>query len=198
MTPWLRIMALGPVALSLAACSSGSIASALGMGKRAPDEFAVVRQQPLVIPPDFQLRPPGPGEATASASSSGDRVRANLTGQPVQPQAQQPSPSVAGGAATSAGTSALLARTGGSGLGTEVLPAAVQEAEAGAEVEESLFSRLLEAEPSEPQDATVDASAAAERLSTNPADGQPATAGEAPTVLRRDQTPLGELVEKDS
>lgn len=41
----------------LAACGSGSIAD-----RERPDEFAVGRAQPLVIPPDFTLVPPRPGE----------------------------------------------------------------------------------------------------------------------------------------
>ena len=40
----------------LAGCGS----SLLGDRKR-PDEFAVARQAPLVIPPDFSMRPPQPG-----------------------------------------------------------------------------------------------------------------------------------------
>lgn len=196
MTLWLRIAALGPVALSLAACSGGSVASSLGMGKRSPDEFAVVRQQPLVIPPDFQLRPPGPGEATTAAGSAADRARANLTGQPLQPQPERPAAGVASSGAASEGTSALLARTNRAGTDPEIRRAATQETQPGAEVDESLVDRLLEWEQPEPQDVTQDAAADAERPSTNPIDGQSATADDAPTVVRRDQTPLGELVER--
>jgi hypothetical protein len=38
-----------------------SLSSAFGLKRTAPDEFAVVTQAPLVIPPDFQMRPPVPG-----------------------------------------------------------------------------------------------------------------------------------------
>jgi len=42
----------------LAACGNGG-----GLFNRArPDEFAVQRQAPLVVPPDFALTPPQPGE----------------------------------------------------------------------------------------------------------------------------------------
>lgn len=34
----------------------------MGFSREGPDEFAVVTHQPLVIPPDFRLRPPRPGE----------------------------------------------------------------------------------------------------------------------------------------
>ena len=35
--------------------------------RRGPDEFAVARNAPLVVPPDFALTPPRPGEADARA-----------------------------------------------------------------------------------------------------------------------------------
>ena len=40
---------------SLSACNRG------GLDRNRPDEFAVARQAPLVIPPDFSLVPPQPG-----------------------------------------------------------------------------------------------------------------------------------------
>lgn len=43
------------LAASLSACSKG------GYNRERPDEFAVARQAPLVIPPDFSLVPPAPG-----------------------------------------------------------------------------------------------------------------------------------------
>ena len=44
----------------LAGCQSTS--RALGMSKVTPDEFRVVTKAPLILPPDFSLRPPSPGE----------------------------------------------------------------------------------------------------------------------------------------
>jgi hypothetical protein len=44
-----------------------AILAALGasacVGSRTPDEFRVVRKAPLTVPPDYNLRPPAPGEA---------------------------------------------------------------------------------------------------------------------------------------
>ncbi|MFQ5535236.1 MAG: DUF3035 domain-containing protein [Sphingomonadales bacterium] len=45
-------------ALALGGCSRFS--DSLGMSKRSPDEFAVVSKAPLVVPPEFNLRPPDP------------------------------------------------------------------------------------------------------------------------------------------
>jgi hypothetical protein len=47
-------------AAGLAGCSGAS--KALGMSKVTPDEFRVVTKAPLVVPPDYGLRPPAPGE----------------------------------------------------------------------------------------------------------------------------------------
>ncbi|MGZ3403517.1 MAG: DUF3035 domain-containing protein [Phenylobacterium sp.] len=46
-------------ATGLAGCVSTR--NALGMNKVTPDEFRVVTKAPLVVPPDFALRPPAPG-----------------------------------------------------------------------------------------------------------------------------------------
>src|SRR5580693_478785 len=45
---------------ALAGCQSTR--QALGMTKVVPDEFRVVSKAPLVVPPDYSLRPPAPGE----------------------------------------------------------------------------------------------------------------------------------------
>jgi hypothetical protein len=46
--------------LALTACGSGSL-----FNRERPDEFAVSRQPPLVIPPDFGLTPPKAGTAAS-------------------------------------------------------------------------------------------------------------------------------------
>lgn len=46
--------------LSLGACSG--IGNALGFSKRPPDEFEVLAKAPLVVPPDYNLRPPAEEE----------------------------------------------------------------------------------------------------------------------------------------
>jgi hypothetical protein len=55
----LRLVAFGGMALMLIGCQS--IREAAGVTKEPPDEFAVVTKAPLVIPPEFNLRPPKPG-----------------------------------------------------------------------------------------------------------------------------------------
>jgi hypothetical protein len=51
------------------------------MNRQRPDEFAVSRQAPLVIPPDFALVPPAPGTpAAASVDSSKAAMEAMFGG----------------------------------------------------------------------------------------------------------------------
>ncbi len=53
----MRIVSLtlaGVLAVGATACSSGP---------RTPDEYRVVRKAPLTVPPEYNLRPPAPGEA---------------------------------------------------------------------------------------------------------------------------------------
>ena len=47
-------------AAGLAGCQATK--NALGVTKVTPDEFRVVSKAPLVVPPDYGLRPPAPGE----------------------------------------------------------------------------------------------------------------------------------------
>ena len=61
-------LALAGTTLLLAGCGSGG-----GLLSRArPDEFAVQRQAPLVVPPDFALTPPQPG-APRPADANGQQ-----------------------------------------------------------------------------------------------------------------------------
>ena len=51
---------------NLALCSAFSLILAacgvFGGGKNSPDEFIIVKKAPLAMPPEFNLRPPKPGE----------------------------------------------------------------------------------------------------------------------------------------
>jgi len=65
--------------MGLSACSSTR--TALGLEKVTPDEFRVVTKAPLVVPPDFSLRPPSPGEPRPQELQPESAARAALIGQ---------------------------------------------------------------------------------------------------------------------
>ena len=49
------------VCLPLVAAGCSGLRDAAGLTKKSPDEFAVTTKAPLVVPPNFNLRPPSPG-----------------------------------------------------------------------------------------------------------------------------------------
>jgi Protein of unknown function (DUF3035) len=63
MKPALRaaiVVAVGLSLLGLEGC--GALRKVAGTAKNPPDEFAVVSRPPLILPPDFTLKPPAPDE----------------------------------------------------------------------------------------------------------------------------------------
>ncbi|HMT47760.1 MAG: hypothetical protein RL702_1639 [Pseudomonadota bacterium] len=77
-TPALIVLT-GAAAL-LAGCGSSGL-----LGRERPDEFAVQRQAPLVVPPDFALVPPAPGAPRPSDTSASQQAQDALFG-PAQPR----------------------------------------------------------------------------------------------------------------
>ncbi|HEY0269613.1 MAG TPA: DUF3035 domain-containing protein [Sphingomonas sp.] len=81
---------------ALSACTH---TKATGLGNRnAPNEFAVTRQPPLVIPPDFALRPQRPGAPRPQEVGASAQALAVMFG---------------GAAVTSPGQDALIGAAGG-------------------------------------------------------------------------------------
>jgi hypothetical protein len=109
-------------AFAAAGCSqqNDTISQALGVEQSGPDALNVLKRPPLILPPDYNLRPPRPGEARLNQSDPGatarrtllgseaagsENAREVLTGQ-TPPAEQAPAASD-----VSAGQNALLART---------------------------------------------------------------------------------------
>jgi hypothetical protein len=67
------------VGVGLSGC--GGARQALGMTKVMPDEFRVVTKAPLVVPPDYALRPPAPGEPRPQELQPESAAREALLGQ---------------------------------------------------------------------------------------------------------------------
>jgi Protein of unknown function (DUF3035) len=193
-----ELLALLTIPLVLSACSGGSVQRALGLNKRSPDEFAVVSRAPLIVPPDFELRPPRPGEARPEVGTTSDQARARLLDQSSVSAASldRSGAPPAASSATSAGQQALLQEAGAGASDPGIRQTIAEENQSLAAVEGDLFTRLLQWREPVKLGATVDAPAEAERLRTNRADGQLATAGDTPSVVERRQSPLGALVEK--
>ena len=74
----LAVTSLALASLSLVACNT--VGNALGTAKLAPDEFRVVTKAPLVVPPEYALRPPTPGEPRPQELQPESQARAALLG----------------------------------------------------------------------------------------------------------------------
>jgi hypothetical protein len=81
-SPWqmAAFAALAAAGLSLGGCES--IRDAAGLGKQAPDEFAITTKAPLIIPPDYNLRPPHPGAPPTNQTSPSEDAQDALFSAP--------------------------------------------------------------------------------------------------------------------
>lgn len=77
----MTVLAVLVAAASATGCAS--MQRAVGAGKVSPDEFRVVSQAPLTLPPDYALRPPRPGEARPTELEPSAEARSALFGQDV-------------------------------------------------------------------------------------------------------------------
>ncbi|MEQ6333116.1 DUF3035 domain-containing protein [Sphingobium sp. MK2] len=83
---------------TLSACGGGG-----GLfNRQRPDEFAVSRQAPLVVPPDFALVPPAPGSPSAASVDSGKAAMDAMFGGPAQRSATETATLDAAGRANAA------------------------------------------------------------------------------------------------
>ncbi len=77
MRKYSALIAVAAAATLLSGCSSGGL-----FGRDRPDEFAVQRQAPLVVPPDFALTPPAPGAPRPSDANAQQQAVDALFGPP--------------------------------------------------------------------------------------------------------------------
>ncbi|AOL93474.1 DUF3035 domain-containing protein [Porphyrobacter sp. LM 6] len=72
------VIVLAGCSAMLAACGGGGGV----FNRERPDEFAVQRQAPLVVPPDFSLTPPAPGAPRPSEGTASEQALDALFGGP--------------------------------------------------------------------------------------------------------------------
>jgi hypothetical protein len=106
-------MVLSRVALSLAVAGTAgalagcqSLGEAMGASKAPPDEFAVLTAAPLIVPPDYNLRPPEPGAPSRNQQDPSSQARAALY------SGTSDAAAAALGSTFSDGEKTLLARSG--------------------------------------------------------------------------------------
>jgi hypothetical protein len=179
----------------LAACGQGTVQNALGMGKRSPDEFAVVSRAPLILPPDYGLRPPRPGESRPGVDTPSEQARARLVGQATPPAdgVDQEVLAAAFDEASptgSAGERALVSQTTTAPSDPDIRRKIAEENMQLAQVEQELFTRLVMWRDPQGFGTTIDPAAETQRLRTNRIEGKPVTEGESPVIVQRRKSVL--------
>ncbi len=183
------------LALGLSACDT--FKEQAGLAKKAPDEFTVITKAPLVMPPDFTLRPPRPGAKPPQEVAPRDRARAALWstgkgGGATVDRAQQAGrvgvASATGEVSTIKPTGAelaLLERAGALGADSSIRQILNRETTVLAEKDSSFADRLLFWRKKEPFGTAVDAGKEAQRLREAAAAGDAPNKTETPTIKRR-------------
>jgi hypothetical protein len=191
--PRLRALSLVALAGSLLLGGCDSTRDALGLNKKAPDEFVVVTKAPLVLPPEFGLRPPEPGAPRPQEVPARDRAAAALAGNANGAAAGQITPLSRSAAPAaqprSAGEQAFLQQARAGNVDPDIRRKVNDEFTQLAERDRRFVDRLMFWQAEEPGLA-IDPAKEAQRLRENAATGKPVTAGNVPTLKRRERGPL--------
>ncbi len=160
----------------LGGCSG--LSEALGLKRQnPPDEFQVVTNLPLSIPPDFTLRPPDPNAPDPTIEAPAQQAREALVG-------ATGAPVVTGSAAEQA----LLNQAGASDVDPSIRAILSAESRVSDEDSGGLADYLLFWQDDGPSGSVLNAAAEAERISANQARGAPINEGETPVIERRTDT----------
>lgn len=151
----------------LSGCSDAR--KTLGLDHAAPDEFRVVSRAPLVMPPDFNLRPPAPGSASLGDNKPADNAATAVLGQ--KPM-RTPKP-------IGKTEQKILQMTGGDVADPSIRATLDRETAQLIEANKTILDRIRSFDPTA---VTVDANAEKQRLEKNKEQGLPANAGEIPMI----------------
>ncbi len=169
---FLHLVLLCGVAASLAGCDT--LRSAAGGGKESPDEFAVVTKAPLVIPPDFNLRPPAAGAAATNQIAPTQAAQAALfSADPATVAASLP-------ATMSQGERFLLANAGVQNADPAIRQEIASDSASTRAADDSFTNNILFGSSTPAAGTAVDADAEARRIDAQKAGGAAAPASPAP------------------
>jgi len=153
----------------------------LGLGKKAPDEFAVYSRAPLSLPPDFGLRPPEPGNDRPQLVMPSDQAKAALAGgkSGTQRPAEQAKP--AGGP----GVQALLRELKATDTDPNIRSEVNAETSILAQESISFADKLIFWRQPDLPGTVVDAAKESKRLQETKALGRPINEGDVPTITKK-------------
>lgn len=180
-----------PLVASLTACDGQEIRETVGLTRTAPDEFVVVSRPPLSVPPDFDLKPPRPGEVRAAESTERQAKKLILKDEgnhaatieelePASKSVETAIDPVVTSEAKSSAESTFLDKFGAEKADPEI------RKKLGADVlapkdtskEKSLYDKIIKSESDD--EPVVDAKKEAARIRTNKEKGKPINKGKVP------------------
>lgn len=181
-------------ALAVAGCSDAR--KTLGFDRSPPDEFKVVAQAPLSLPPEFSLKPPRPGAQRPQDATTRQQAASYVFGASRPAAGTDRLFGAAGGlgggtgSGSSGGESALLDRAGA----TQALPniRAVIDQETASLITGDrrwVDALIFWQKPTEPY-SVIDPAAEAQRLRAAVEQGKPLTEGDTPVIVRKRRAPL--------
>ncbi len=171
------------IALTLTGCDAAR--ESFGFTKQAPDEFSVVTRAPLVIPPDFGLRPPQPGAPRPQEKPVVEKARETVLGSAGIDHSQ-----VAATADTdtlSDGQRALLKEANALNANPGIRREVDRESSLLADSDVDFIDRLMFWQKREPPGVVVDPTKESQRIRESIAMGESPTKGETPIIKRRKQ-----------
>jgi hypothetical protein len=180
-----RPMTAGALVLVAVVALSGcqSMKRTLGIKKTVPDEFAVASPAPLSIPPDYNLRPPAPGEDRTQTLTAAEQARAALVGR-ARIQAYQTR-------GMSRGEATFLAHAGADEIQPDIRTTLDKEVSVFAGEEKSFTDKLVFWRTEDPAGTLIDPAAEAKRLSQNAATGKKPNVGPIPVISKGNTSFLG-------
>ncbi len=168
--------ALGLTLLAVAACSGGNVRESIGLKKNAPDEFRVLSNAPLAMPPEFTLRPPMPGAKRPQETNLEQQARDVLFNSSAQSNA----------AGVSKSESIFLSRADAQSANSEIKHLLEQEEVAATTVEKKkgFFDKVASFAniKGDKADPVVSSAKEKDRIAENKKEGKPANEGEVESV----------------
>ncbi len=177
---WKTALAVSGVLL-LAGCSG--VQEQFSLTSTPPDEFRVTTRAPLAVPPDFNLRPPAPGEPRpqeGTATQQAKQVIFRATDN-TAPSLEEAMPADG----RSMGERALLVAAQADQTQSDIRQVVERESRTLREEDGYLYDVLVFWRDEVPPGEIIDAEAEAKRLQENAALGKPVTEGETPTIERK-------------
>ena len=177
----LRFSLIAAMVLAVSACEG--VKKQLGFTKQSPDEFKVVSQAPLTLPPDYNLRPPEPGIPRPQEGTTSQQAKNAIFGLQ-QPEAGTLEPKIESDDRSPAVLSLLKAAGAGQADPNIRRIIDAETLRINADQDDFLEALVFWRDPQAAGE-IIDATEEAKRLRENAALGKSVIAGETPTIERK-------------